>query len=381
MTKRFRPDVDAPEWKGGHSPYDILKEGAIALLVVAILTLLLAIVFGSPDESAITIKSWSTAVPVDFAQDALSQLNGTSETATYGPPYNSASIGQELGPVSLAKWVGVTIGINTANAFVLNPLKTQPSPPALKSALKQWSGASTATRSTWVSNYTKGAAHMKFQGGAIVVKASNTGPVPEFINQLTDMARSGALDAVLTHQGDFYTTNYTLPLLFLEDGNYLGAQASHQHLAGDQWGMMNETGNYPGQAWLWLYTFWYQIPPFNSSGNGDVLVWGLMMLLTLLLALVPFIPGLRTIPRKVRSTSSSGESTTKVSNPLRHQLPARETLAATHEYESSHKVLRTVRPSKLRWISATSIQRLRPICHVVNFVTSYTLLNIDSGLG
>ena len=32
--------------------------------------------------------------------------------------------------------------------------------------------------------------------------------------------------------------------------------------------MMNETGNYPGQAWLWLYTFWYQIPPFSSSGNG-----------------------------------------------------------------------------------------------------------------
>ena len=23
--------------------------------------------------------------------------------------------------------------------------------------------------------------------------------------------------------------------------------------------MMNETGNYPGQPWMWLYTFWYQI--------------------------------------------------------------------------------------------------------------------------
>ena len=29
--------------------------------------------------------------------------------------------------------------------------------------------------------------------------------------------------------------------------------------------MMNETGNYPGQAWLWLYTFWYQIKPFSTS--------------------------------------------------------------------------------------------------------------------
>ena len=141
---------------------------------------------------------------------------------------------------------------------------------------------------------------MKWSDGTIVVKAPKAGPVPTFITDLTEMARTGALDAVLTHQGDFYTTNYTLPLVFLEDGNDLATQATHQHHSGDQWGMMNETGNYPGQAWLWLYTFWYQIPPFSSSGNADILVWGLMMLLTLLLALVPFIPGLRTIPRKVK---------------------------------------------------------------------------------
>jgi hypothetical protein len=300
MTKRFRPDVDAPEWKGGHTPYDIVKEGAIALLAVAILTLVLAIVFGSPDEPAITLKSWSNAAPVDFAQDALSQLNGTSETATYGPPYNNASVGQQLGPLSLAKWVGVTMSINTAQDFVLDPLRTQPFQPALSTALKEWSNASSITRHSWVTHYTNGAAHMKWRNGTIVVKASDTGPIPVFISDLTGMARTGALDAVLTHQGDFYTTNYTLPLLFLEDGNYLGDQATHQHLDGDQWGMMNETGNYPGQAWLWLYTFWYQIPPFNSSGNGDILVWALMMLLTLLLTLVPFIPGLRSIPRRVK---------------------------------------------------------------------------------
>lgn len=74
-------------------------------------------------------------------------------------------------------------------------------------------------------------------------------------------------------------------------------RATAQGLTGSQWGMMNETGTYPGQVWLWLYTFWYQIPPYSTSSNGDVLVWGTMMLLTLLLILVPFIPGLRSIPR------------------------------------------------------------------------------------
>ena len=45
--------------------------------------------------------------------------------------------------------------------------------------------------------------------------------------------------------------------------------------------MMNETGNYPGQPWMWLYTFWYQVKPFSTSDNADALVWGLMMVLTL----------------------------------------------------------------------------------------------------
>ena len=66
---RFRPDVDAPEWKGGYSPYDIIKEGTIAIVVILVLTLVLSVLFGSPDEKAITIKTWSNAAPVDFADD------------------------------------------------------------------------------------------------------------------------------------------------------------------------------------------------------------------------------------------------------------------------------------------------------------------------
>ena len=102
---------------------------------------------------------------------------------------------------------------------------------------------------------------------------------------------------MLLAQGNFYQTDYTRPLLFLADGTYLEDLARAQHLAGDQWGMMNETGNYPGQAWLWLYTFWYQVKPFSTSGNADALVWGLMMLLTLGFICVPFIPGVRSLPR------------------------------------------------------------------------------------
>ena len=51
--------------------------------------------------------------------------------------------------------------------------------------------------------------------------------------------------------------------------------------------MMNETGSYPGQGWLWLYTFWYQIKPFSTSANADILVMAVMGVLSLAFVLRP----------------------------------------------------------------------------------------------
>jgi hypothetical protein len=237
---------------------------------------------------------------MDFATTALSELNGTSGTAGYGAPYNNASTGQQLGPLTLAKWVGDRIPVNTVNDFIIDPLKSLPKQPALTADLSQWSSASGSARASWVKNYSQAANHMQIVSGQLVVNATNAGPLPVMMADLFQMARTGALDQALVTQNGFYTSDYTLPLLFLADGTYLSNLAQKQHLTGDQWGMMNETGNYPGQAWLWLYTFWYQVTPMNSSGNGDILVWGIMMVLSAGLLLTPFIPGLRSIPRKTR---------------------------------------------------------------------------------
>jgi hypothetical protein len=299
-SKTFRPDVDAPEWKGGHSPYDIIKEGTIALVVVGLLTIILATLFGSPDDHEITIKNWANAAPTDFAMTAINEMNGTTTTAGYGAPYNTASDGQKLGPLTLAKWAGVRIPINTENDFVIRPLESLPYNAQLSSALSTWKAASPSQQTTWVNNYTTAAAKMTFTNGEVMVSTTNSGPVPVFINDLTSMARSGALDTALVQGGNFFSMDYTKPLLFLSDGGYLAQLAQKQHLLGSQWGMMNETNSYPGQAWLWLYTFWYQVSPFSSSANADVQVWGMMMLLSVILLFVPLIPGLRAIPRKVK---------------------------------------------------------------------------------
>jgi hypothetical protein len=111
------------------------------------------------------------------------------------------------------------------------------------------------------------------------------------------MARSGALDTDLLAQRAFYGTDFTKPLLFIADGGYYAQLATNMHLTGTQWGVMNETGSYPGQPWLWLYQLWYHVHPFSTSPNVDVWAIYLTGIATLLLLAVPFIPGLRDIPR------------------------------------------------------------------------------------
>jgi hypothetical protein len=60
---------------------------------------------------------------------------------------------------------------------------------------------------------------------------------------------------------------------------------------------MNETGSYPGQPWLWLFQMWYHVHGWSNSANIDLIAIYLTGLATLLLLAIPFIPGLRDIPR------------------------------------------------------------------------------------
>jgi len=129
------PDDSAP-WPGPFVRYDLVKEFVVALGVITALAIVLTILFSSPDDSATTIQSWSQANPTDFLTTAVTELNGTSEIATYGPPYNNTSgSAQKIGPISLQEAAGVKIPIDTAQSYVIEPLKEIPSDPRLKAAL------------------------------------------------------------------------------------------------------------------------------------------------------------------------------------------------------------------------------------------------------
>jgi hypothetical protein len=276
-------------------PYDLVREFTIALGIIVVLTLALAGVLSSPDRPAITLADWAKAAPADVVATATMELAGTSPSASYGPPYNHAARGQTLGPAPLASWGGVRIPVNSADDLVINPLRSSANDPELTTALSTWHRATPAQQARWANAYL--AALTKAPNGTPTSPQTGAyGPVPLLTDRYLGLARSGALQGLLT-ASTFYAADQTKPLLLLSDGSYLEEQARADHLGGDQWGMMNETGNYPGQPWMWLYTFWYQIPPFSTSDNADALVWGVMAVLTLALILLPFIPGLRALPK------------------------------------------------------------------------------------
>ena len=298
--QRRRDDEAAREWKGGYRPYDLVKEASIALGVVLALAVVLTILFSSPDEQSSTIKTWSRTTPVDFVTTAASELNGTSGTATYGPPYNHNDPGQRIAFVRLQKWFGVNLAINTARDFVLAPLGSIYGQPALHSAIAAYENASPKQQAAWTTAYTNALSKAKVgTGDSVSVPVGRYGPVTTLMGSLLSFAQSGGLDGALLTNRQFYQTDYTKALLYMADGGVLADRAQAEQLSGDQWGMMNETGSYPGQVWLWLYTFWYQIKPFSTSANADVLVMGVMGLLSLAFVLVPFLPGVRTLPRHI----------------------------------------------------------------------------------
>ncbi len=312
----WKPKDNTQPWKGPYAPYDLVKELCIAVGVITLLAVLLTVLFSSPDDRPSTIGQWSHELPADFATTAALELAEKSATAEYGPPYNhnSGSV-QHFLFLHPQRWLGVSHPINTAEDYVVKPLETIPNDPALQSALAEYKAAPEKQKKEWSEAYAApleeyaaaveekktppSTVAVNTTTGTVTVKASGTGPVPTKMASLQSLAQSGGLEGDLVSSREFFQTDYTKPLLFMADGGLLTERAEAQHLLGEQWGLMNETGSYPGQPWLWLYALWYQVEPMKSSPNADIQVLLIMTVLSLAFICIPFIPGVNRLPRKI----------------------------------------------------------------------------------
>jgi len=301
-------------WKGGYYPYDLVKELFIAVGVIGLLAVLLTIAFSSPDDKSSTIAQWSHELPANFATAASKELAQTSPIAEYGPPYNHSSGSvQHFLLLHPQRWLGVSHPINTADDYVVKPLETVPNDPALQSALAEYKAAPEKQKKEWSEAYLKpleeyetaveekktppSTVTVDSNTGTVTVQAKGAGPVPVMMSSLLSLAKSGGLEGGLVTSSQFFQTDYTKPLLFMADGGLLAERAEANHLLGKQWGLMNETGSYPGQPWLWLYAFWYQVEPMKSSPNADIQVLLIMGVLSLAFICIPFLPVINKLPR------------------------------------------------------------------------------------
>lgn len=288
-------------------PYDLIRELFIALGIMGALVLILAGVFSTPDVPALTAKQVAQQAPQILVQTALDDLAGQDAISTYGPPYsNTAGAAPHLGFLAPQQWGGVTLPIDSAQVEVIRPLETVlPLAPALKQPLGQWQQATSGQQATWVGNVDKAIGKATLHNGLLVLPGATVagayappyGPVPQLLNSYLAMARSGLLEPAIDGTiGAMPVTDRTQSLLLLQDA--AAAQyASKLDMTGDQWGIIKETGNYPGAVWLWFYTLLYQIPPFSTSDAADLLVVLTIGVVTVVLMLTPFIPGLRSLPR------------------------------------------------------------------------------------
>ena len=295
----------ARRWRGPIERYDLIKEGIIAVVVVLVLVVVLSVVFSAPVVHSVTFKQWAIAAPRDFATTTLTELAGTSESATYGPPYNNGTqqVQTIVGSFSLQTLAGVHLPINPTQDFIIAPLTAFAAiNPALQTPLNEWQNASAAQQKAW--SQAAISSTLKLEGTTVSLSSQvDTGPIAPLLSTMVAAAQAGALDAQLVQSsGNVYSMDNSKPLLYIADGQYLGQIASLYNLKGDQWGIMNQIGSWPGQPWLWWYAMWYNVPgPIRAvHGYNDIYAIIYAGPIVWLVLLIPFIPGVRSIPRYLR---------------------------------------------------------------------------------
>lgn len=308
-------NLQAAQSTGAYVPYRPVKELCLALAAVTLLTVLLAVLFSSPDERPSTIAQWARRDPIGFLTTATYELSGSSATAEYGPPYDHGSEGEQAGFLRPQKWLGVGYPIDTARDFVLGPLRSIPDR-TLHSYIARFLRVSLAAKEDGLKGFEEELRHVSVaKDGSIPFRAGFYEHVDSIMQALLAFAQSGGLEGyLLAGQGNGYLrTDDTKPLLFMSDGGVLQARAARERLLDDKWPTMSETGGYPGLPWLWPLAVWYRIEPFKGSPNVDLLVMLVMAVLSLLFISIPFLPGIRDVPRalplhrliwRTRSTSA-----------------------------------------------------------------------------
>jgi len=279
--------------------YDLIREGLIVFIVLAVVIIVLAMLFGSPDYPAVRGEDVAQRQPIAYLKTSANILAGNSSIQGYGPPYtaNSGNAQQLLG-FAPAAWLGVTIPINPPEDLILKPLaRVALLNDVVAGALRTYRAASSNQQQSWLKAYLAALDKATVANGQVQVPAGEYGPVDKLMKGMLNLGRAGLLEGALESGVRLpYALDFTRSLLFFQDDvDHNVAQTLD--MLGGQWGISHETGDYPGAWWLWPYTLLYQIPVISISPNGDLQAGAIMSVFFLVMLFMPFIPILNRLPR------------------------------------------------------------------------------------
>lgn len=283
-------------------PYDLLREGLIVLLIMTILVVILALVFGSPDYPTVRGQDVAQRQPIAYLKTSANILAGNSGIEGYGPPYTSDfANAQRVFGIAPANWFGVTNPIDPAQDLVIKPLtRLAVLRQDVASALSTYESATPDQQQAWLSAYLNALDQASVTDGQVSLPGGDYGPVGTLMNGMLDLGRAGLLEGALESSPRLpFTLDTTRSLLFFQD-DVDASVANTLNMTGNLWGISHETGPYPGAWWLWPYTFLYQIPPMSTSANADLQVEVIIVVFVLIQLLAPFIPILNRLPRWLR---------------------------------------------------------------------------------
>ncbi len=279
--------------------YDLLKEILIVLAVIAVIVIVLASVLGSPDYPTVSAQDVANLQPIAYLQTSATILAGNSSIQNYGPPYTAdRDNAQHLFRQAPANWFGVSIPIDPAQDFILKPLaRVSILDGNVTSALETYQSASTDQQQAWLSAYLAALDNATAVDGQVQIPSGDYGPVSTLMDSMLALGRAGLLEGALENSArQPFEYDFTQSLLFFQDDVYASV-AQKLDLTSDQWGILHETGNYPGAWWLFPFAFLYHVPPMNNSSNADIQAIFIISMIFLFLLFLPVVPIFNRLPR------------------------------------------------------------------------------------
>ena len=275
MSKPYRDDIVYGIVPVDH---DVMVKRMIYVTAIILLFAIFLRAPGNSESPPMTTQSFAISTPNGFAMTLMAEFNYTSETATYLDtidPYTFSTRNVYVETPYL-EYINTTHDVNELDVFNAETPYGQ--------------NASMTNASAYFA-----------ANGTLSGAINSSDPLTSVIGTLTNIAQKGLYGPILQSE-TASGINQTYTLLFLSDSQAFNNLTTASGLQDSEWGMLKlgnawwQTGI---QYWLAPYNFMEivtaGIPWWNDLENGTVAGVAFILLLFL-----PYIPGLRDIPDRLK---------------------------------------------------------------------------------